>query len=234
VAKQGAAREKINVVPNWADDSLYYPRTPEVAMRQFLGLPEQARVVMYAGNLGSTHGVETILQAAQYLKKNDYIRFVFVGTGPEYDRMVQLKEELDLANVSFLGYVQPTDMPELLAVADLLVIHLRQSTSGAVSVPSRMLAYMASGLPMIVASEGAPRALVERLDCGDTCEPEQAKLLAERIACILSQPERLKQMGENGRRHYLAEFAEEKIVKQLIEMIHATSESLPPNGSAQR
>ena len=228
VVKQGAAREKISVVPNWADDALYYPRMPDAGMRQLLGLAEHTRVVMYAGNLGSTHGVEIILQAAQLLKEHTHILFVFAGTGPEYDRMVYLKKKLDLTNVLFLGYVQPARMPELLSVADLLVVHLRKSASGAVSVPSRMLAYMASGRPMLVASEGAPRALVERLACGIACEPENAEVLSESISYLLSHPEILKRMGENGRRHYLAEFAEDKIVNQLMGVIQTASE-LPPS-----
>ena len=223
VVKQGAPREKITVVPNWADDALYYPRQPDPGMRQHLGLAEDSRVVMYAGNLGSTHGVEVILQAAQLLRDQPHIHFVFAGTGPEYDQMVKIREELGLTNVLFLGYIQPTNMPGLLAVADVLVVHLRKSTSGAVSVPSRMLAYMASGRPMIVASEGAPRALVERLNCGLGCRPENAEVLAERIGCLLSRPDLLEQLGENGRRHYLNEFAEEKVVNQLMGVIRAAS-----------
>ncbi len=222
LVKQGAAREKICVVSNWADDSLYFPRSPD-GVRARWGVPDDAFVVMYAGNLGSTHGVGVILQAAQHLSDRSDIHLVLAGTGAEYEKMVRLKQELGLHNVTFLGYVQPANMPALLAAADLMVIHLRQSDSGAVSLPSRMLAYMACGRPMLVASDGAPRTLVERCECGVACEPENAIALSETIRQLAQQPERLRQLGQNGRQHYLDEFAEETVVRRLIELIEETA-----------
>lgn len=228
LAKQGATREKISVIPNCADDSLYYPRSSDTKTRQRLGLAEDAFVVMYAGNFGSTHGVEIILQAAHLLKTQSRILFVFTGTGAEFHKMVTLREELNLTNVVFLGYVQPASlMPELFSVADLMIIHMRKSASGAVSLPSRMLAYMACARPILAASEGAPRALVERIECGITCEPENPVLLANCISYLTEDPDLLKRMGENGRRHYVAEFAEDTVINGLIRVIQAASE-LPP------
>ena len=218
VTAQGAAREKISVVPNWADERIYAPR-PASDARQRLGIPADAFVAMYAGNLGSTHGVNTLLEAAQQLRLDSRIQFVFAGTGPEYEKMLGLKEQLGLTNVRFLGYVQPENMPDLLAMADILLVHLRRSASGAVSLPSRMLAYMASARPVLVASEGAPRRLVEEAQCGVVCEPENPNAIAGVLQQLASQPELLQQMGANGRQRYLDEFCEDIVLSRLLDLI---------------
>ena len=218
LTQQGVPPGKIKIIPNWTDEAIYYPHQESDA-RSRLGIAGQQFVVMYAGNMGATHGVDTILEAAQLLKDRTDIVFVFVGTGPEYERLTRLKDTRLLKNVNFLGYIQPDKMPDLLEAADVLVVHLRKSGTGAVSLPSRMMAYMASARPMLVASEGAPRALVERLLCGLACEPENARALAEAIDELAHQPERLRQMGLNGRQAYLAEFSEKKNVGRLIEVL---------------
>jgi colanic acid biosynthesis glycosyl transferase WcaI len=215
---QGVSPDKISVVSNWADDSIYIPRSAN-GVRQQYGLPEGRFLAMYAGNMGMTHGVEYLLDAARLLKERSDITFVFAGTGAEYDKMLQKKQQEGLDNVHFLGYIPPPRMPELLAAADLMLIHLRKSDSGAVSLPSRMLAYMACGRPMLVASEGAPRRFVERIRAGIGCDPENPVVIAERIKNISSQPEQLTKMGNNGRAIYEKEFCEQITIKNVIALI---------------
>ncbi len=220
LVEQGVPRAKMHVIPNWADDALYYPRNAG-GVRERYGLPSRVFLVMYAGNMGSTHGVEYLLHAAKLLEHKCDIHLVLVGTGPEYERMRRLQSELALTNVTFLGHKPHTEMPELLAAADLLVVHMKRNTLGAVSLPSRMLAYMACGRPMLVASDGAPRALVERHECGFGCEPESPHLLAQTIASLATQSELLVKMGANGRNAYLQEYTEEVVTDRLISLMES-------------
>lgn len=222
----GVSADKISVIPNWTDDSIYFPRSAEGIRRQY-GLPEDAFMVMYAGNMGSTHGVDCLLQAAAYLKEEAHIAFAFVGTGPEYENLVLMKQKLGLTNVSFLGFIQPIHMPELLAAADLMLVHLRRAESGAVSLPSRMLSYMACGRPMLVASEGAAAHLVEQAKCGQVCEPENPAEIAAWVQRLAHTPDCLAAMGANGRHHYLAEFSEKTVVARLVQLIEQVGARSP-------
>jgi glycosyltransferase involved in cell wall biosynthesis len=206
-------------VPNWADEDLYVPQTAN-GVRRTYGLREDAFLVMYAGNLGSTHGVEYLLEAARLLRDRQEILFAFVGTGPERERMIQVKESLGLANVMFLGYVQPASiLPGLLASADLMLVHLLGSAAGAVSLPSRMLAYMACARPMLVASHGAPRRLVEESGCGVACEPGDPQAIASSIVQLASHPDHLAEMGAKGRQAYLARYSEKTGVAELVRLL---------------
>lgn len=219
LADQGAPRDRISIMPNWADDSVYAP-VDGAQTRAQLGLKEDDFVVMYAGNMGTTHGVEVILESAHRLRDHAAIVFLMVGTGPDFDNLIRQKEQLGLDRLRFLGYHEPREMPPLLAAADLLVIHLRRSPSGAVSLPSRIPAYMACARPMLVAAEGAPRLVVEQAGCGLSCDPEDAAVMAQAILSASTNRAELDAMARRGRDAYLANFSESSVVSRLVDMVH--------------
>jgi glycosyltransferase involved in cell wall biosynthesis len=122
--------------------------------------------------------------------------------------------------VKFLGFIEPIErLSELVCAGDLMIVHIRSSTSGAVSLPSRMLSYMACARPVLVASQGAPRRLIEKASCGATCEPEDPRKMADTIVELYRQPSRLEEMGRRGRETYLAEFSERVVLDRLIKLI---------------
>jgi glycosyltransferase involved in cell wall biosynthesis len=225
LVSQGVPAAKIHVVPNWTDEQVYFPRERGDSRARY-GLPAKAFIVMYAGNMGASHGVDTLLKAAGLLASDARIHFVLQGSGPEYEHLETMARERGLGNVSFQGYLPDrADIPHFLAAADVMVIHLKKSPSGAVSLPHRMLAYMACGRPMIVASEGAPRDLVQEVGCGVTCEPGQPAVLANHILELAANPERLHEMGANGRSAYQARYSEAASLARLFAAIDATAKT---------
>jgi colanic acid biosynthesis glycosyl transferase WcaI len=111
----------------------------------------------------------------------------------------------------------------LLAAADLLVVHLRRSESGAVSLPSRIMAYMACARPMIVAAEGAPRRVVESAHCGLVVNPGDPNTLADAIRTLRADPERRAAMAAAGRKYYLEHFSESAGVGRLADELERIS-----------
>ena len=113
------------------------------------GLPRDAFVVMYA-ELGSSQAVGTLVEAAQLLRDESRIVFALSGSGAEYERTCKTCESLALPNVILLGYIQQrSELPYLYSCADVMLVHIRRSPSGAVSLPSRILAYMACARPIL-------------------------------------------------------------------------------------
>ena len=112
-------------------------------------------------------------------------------------------------------------MPYLLAAADLLVVHLKRSPAGAVSLPSRIPAYMACARPILVAAEGAPRQIIEQMGCGFTCDSEDHDAMADAILYASSDRARLDLMGRLGREAYLAHYSENSVVARLVDLVHA-------------
>ena len=199
----GVAAEKIAIVENAADERHFWPVSSNGARERY-DLPPGAFVVMYAGNFGSTHGIPTLIQVAELLRAQRDIVLVFVGGGAEYSKAVAAAREKRLENVRFLGYIQDKgDLKYLYAAADLMLVHLTKSRSGAVSLPSRIAAYMCCARPVLVASEGAPSILVRDAKAGVCCPPGDAGAIAEEIIKLKLDPARLLAYGANGRQYYL-------------------------------
>jgi len=218
LADLGTPSNKISVIPNWTDEVCYYPR-PAAGVRERYGLPEGVFLVMYAGNFGSSHGVGCVLESAKLLRNNPGIAFAFLGSGAEYPHLRHLAAEMGLPNVHFLGYIDSNDeMPYLFSAADIMVVHLRGSTSGAVSLPSRMASYMACARPILVASRGAPKNLVEAAGCGLTCEPDDPEALAAAILAV-SRRSDLAALGASGRRYYFEHLCEQISSDRLVRLI---------------
>ena len=214
---RGVPAHKISVVPNGADETLYRPLNGREVRAQY-GWRSNEFIVMYAGNFGAIHGVEVILEAARRCQHLP-IKFVFVGTGPQAPRLKTLAAEMQLANVSFLGYRPSQEMPFLFAAADLMLVHVRDGPHGAVSLPSRIAAYMASGRPTLVAARGAARNLIEASRGGVSCDPDDPALLVSEILALAAAPVRRDAMSDCALKFYAAHLSARRVIPSLIELI---------------
>ncbi len=83
--ENGVLRERIRVIPNWSDVENLYPIKEGNAFRREHQLDDKF-VVMYSGNMGVPHLLEPVLDAAERLKNEPDIEFLFVGGGVQKRR----------------------------------------------------------------------------------------------------------------------------------------------------
>jgi glycosyltransferase involved in cell wall biosynthesis len=157
--QKGVPPEKIHVISNWVDADFYRPQAPDLAMMEKLGLAGHFNV-MFAGTMGLAQGLETVLDAAALLTDLPRLQFVFVGDGADSDRLQQSARERGLANVKFLGRYPGDQMPALYAMADVLLIHLRDDPLFRITIPHKVFTYMAGAKPILAALEGDPAEVV--------------------------------------------------------------------------
>jgi len=227
IAETGIDADKIDVVPNCTDEQCFSPQ-PAGDLRARCGIPPSAFVVMYAGNFGSTHGIDAILEAAALLRSEKNIRFVFCGTGPEYRRALERCSQAGLGNALFLGFIaDPAHLPGIYAAADLMIVATRRAPSGAVSLPSRIAAYMACARPILVAGTGAPARLVEAAGCGYICAPDAPAAIADAVRQARSADGRLAGMAASGRAYYLAHLSAARTMDAVSSLL-AQIMSRPP------
>ena len=212
---QGVPAEKLLVVPNWPDERIFQPRDPG-DVRERLKLPKSAFLVVYAGNVGSTHGVEHVIDAAALLSSDPDVFVVIAGAGPELQTMKDRAAAKGLTNIAFTGFLSTDDMVQLINTAQLMLVHLKSSPLGAVSLPSRITSYMACARPILIASEGAPREQVEAAECGVGVPPENAGAIAAAVRELRQHPERLEEMGRAGKRYVAANISEHVVVSRLV------------------
>jgi len=112
-------------------------------------------------------------------------------------------------NVKFIGYVERrSNLPSLYACANIMLVHLRRSPEGAVSLPSRLLAYMACARPVLICCEGAPLNLIQAAACGYPLRAGKCTAMAAAIMRASGQRAELEQMGASGRQYYLEHLSE--------------------------
>ncbi|MDQ3930923.1 MAG: glycosyltransferase family 4 protein, partial [Chloroflexota bacterium] len=193
---KGVPTSKIAVISNWGDPDTYGPVDGE-SLREQLGW--QGKVVfMLAGNMGLTHGLETVIEAAALLQDNPNILFAFVGSGAAKDSLVRRAEARGLRNVLFIGQVPPEEAAKLTNAADAMLVHLKPAMGGDFSVPHRIFSYMLCARPVVAAAAGSTAELVRSLDCGWVCPPSDAEGLARLLAEVAADPDTRRIKGQNG------------------------------------
>ena len=209
--KKGVDPLKISIANHWIDTAPFgQPSSRDV--RRESGLDGKF-VVMFAGNLGIVQGLETVVEAAALLRDRPEIAFVFVGDGSDRTRLESLVSQHALSNVRFAGQHPASDMPAFMRAADVLLVHLRRSDIADHAVPTKLLAYLAAGRPVLCATGGAAAELVQQAGAGVTTPPGDVSALVaavERLAALA--PDARERMGRNGRSFLHAHFDKERVI----------------------
>jgi glycosyltransferase involved in cell wall biosynthesis len=211
---KGVPPAKIKVIPNWADEDIYFPvlRHEEFAARY--GLAGHFNVV-FGGNHGAAQALTSVLQAAQLVADLRDLQFVLIGDGIEKAALVRHAQEAGLHNVLFLERQPATVMRKFYASADVLLVHLKDDPLFEITIPSKMMAYLACGRPILAATKGDAAELVNSAHAGFVCEPQNPHALAGalRKLYMMSRAER-EALGAAGRQAYLAGYTRAVLVAQ--------------------
>ncbi len=223
ILAQYAPRERISVIPCWADVKLLKPMAK--AENRFIkahGLGGKF-VVMYSGNIGNTHRVEALVDIAKKLRDIDDIVFVIIGEGGKKELVKRRVAESGLTNVVMLPF-QPREMlPHSLAAADVGVVTLDE-TSSQVSVPSKTYSMLAVGAPLLcLAGEKSELAkLVGSHDVGACFSPDAVSEAANWLRALKNSPSRHRELSANARATSLL-FSPENAKKYVAALRRAAS-----------
>ena len=199
VAKLQAARgdragDTVHVIPNFVDTDAIVPADRATPYRVELGLGN-GPVVLYAGNVGFSQSLDLMLAAARQLPE---VTFLINGNGAA--RTPLETAAIDIANLRFADYIEPSRLSELLATGDIHVVPLRRGL-GRVSVPSKTYSIMAAGRPVVAAIDpdtAVPRILAES-GGGIAVPPDDAPAFVEAIRLLVEDPDRGTRLGALGR-----------------------------------
>lgn len=142
----------ITIIPNWADLDEIQPilpaQNPFSAAHGLLG----KTVIQYSGNMGRTHDIDVVLNAAKVLEHRKDIVFLFVGYGGKSKDLDTIQKQRPGRNVVFLPRQTREMLGAMLASATATVISFVPEMLG-VSVPSRMYNILAAGVPIIAIAD---------------------------------------------------------------------------------
>lgn len=208
LVRRGVPESRIEVIYNWCEEDKITLGQRNRDLEGPLGSPDRFNVV-FAGTMGKAQGLDTVLEAAVLLiGKIPKVQFVFVGGGVDVNRLKQVAEAKKLSNVLFLPRRPVSEIGEILAKANVLLVHLKKDPLFTITIPSKIQAYLAAGRPILVGVEGDAAELVKNSRAGAAYDPASALSLANAVEEFYGMPsERLEEMGKNGRQFYMAELS---------------------------
>ena len=220
LARKTGDEGRITIIPNWADLTEVSPLPREGnAFLERLGLPGKF-VVQYAGNMGRTHGLDSLLGAAERLQNCLEVHFLFIGSGARKDWLEQAARDRGLRNVTVLPRQPREELSAVLSACDVAVISFLPGMAG-VSVPSRMYNILAAGKPILgVTDRDSELALViEEERVGWVVPPSQPEKIVEAIQDARSAPDVLAEMGQRARTVAEKKYSPESVIQAYVSLI---------------
>ncbi len=143
------AAGKVCTIPNWVD--LEQVRCGPVqgnSFRKEYGW-EKDRILMYSGNLGAAHEMETILPLVSVLEAEvPSLHFVLVGDTPRHKAFAEKAKNMRIHRMTCLPFQPLEKLGDLLGAADAHLVSQKPEVDGLL-VPSKFYGAVAAGRPII-------------------------------------------------------------------------------------
>jgi colanic acid biosynthesis glycosyl transferase WcaI len=205
LVNKGVPVNKIICIPNWVNVNFIHPLPKQnnswISSHQLDG----KFIVLYSGNIALTQGLETVIEAAVYLRHIREIVFVIVGESTALQRLQQYCLLHGADNVLLLPLQPREKLPEMLAAADVgLIVQKRNIIS--FNMPSKIPLLLASGRPIVgsVPATGTAARAIKLSGGGIIVEPESPDAMAAAVHDLYANPTLCTRLGNAGR-----QFAEE-------------------------
>ncbi len=227
ILKSGVQTQRVAIIPNWCDDQAIRPLpAQDNPLRGAWGLHNKF-IVGYSGNLGRAHEYQTLVDAADLLRAQTDIVFLFIGGGALTSRLkVEIARRGLAKSFRFFPYQDASLLPQSLALPDIHWLSLLPAMEGLI-VPSKFYGIASAGRATIAVADpgGEIGTLVTRHDCGVAIAPGDSARLADAIRLLANDAARRAQMGDNARRMLESAFSR-KISLKSWEGVFAEQQSL--------
>lgn len=195
---RGIGAQKIDVVTNGVDLSLFKPRKKNDGLLKKLGI-ENRFIAGYIGTIGMAHGLETLLEAAEILQRTsgaENIHILILGDGAKKDTLKQMAILKRLHNITFMSTVPKSEVGEYWSLLDISIIHLKKDPLFEKVIPSKLFECMGMGIPVLHGVLGESAEIVNSVHMGVTLTPENSQKLADELLALSRDSEAVCQMAK--------------------------------------
>jgi len=219
--KHPGLKSKIKIIENWsiADIPIINKQENHFAQQHQL---QEIFTVLYSGNLGRMHDIETITEAAKILR-DEPMRFVFIGDGAKTKIVQQAIDAEHLQNILILPYQPRELLPISLTACDISLVSLIPGAEYIVA-PSKLYGMLAAGRGII--SISVPNSYIDQLltnsGCGINIPPNHPQYLADIIRQLQSNQEKVKLMGERARQLYEKKYTFERALSEYEQILFSS------------
>ena len=215
--EKGVDQQRVFLFPNWVDMSLIRPLDETGRLREELGIPADARVVLYSGNMGEKQGLDLIIDVARSFADPRAL-FLMCGDGAVRGRLQAAAA--DLSNVRFIPLQPLARLNELLNLAQVHLLPQRTAAEDLV-MPSKLSAIMASGRPVVATARAGSELARAAREGGVVVNPGDTQAFASAIRRLLEDEALRHQLGAAGRAYALANWERETVLQRAFDELQA-------------
>jgi len=203
--------KNIFVISNGIDLVRFNGLRKEIIRRK-LNIASDEKIILFVGTLKFIKGISYLIEAMGAIKeKEEKVKLILVGEGPERKRLENLTKELNLEKeINFIGGVENNKIPEYMSVSDIFILSSLSESFGIVNLEA-----MASGLPIVATKVGGIPEIVKDGENGFLVEPGDSKQIAEKILYLLSNDDIRKSISI-ANREKAKNYSWDSVVDKLI------------------
>ncbi len=199
--------QKLTIIHNGTDFCPCKNAETIRALRDEFNVEPKEKIVGCIARMRKQKGYELFLKAAALVINNTRnTKFLIVGDGEEYNRLLNLSIQLGInSRVCFTG--PRTDIERVLSIFDIFLL-----TSHYEGMPVCLLEAMASSIPVVATAVGGVPEVIQDGVSGYLVNSRDPQQIAGRIVTLLSNDNLRIRMGENGLRIYRSRFTVERMI----------------------
>ncbi len=220
---RGIPAARIFIAENWASSAAIQPM-------QRPGDPKEL-VLLYSGNLGLAHDLDTLTGAMTGLRDDHRFRFLFVGSGGRRKELEAFCTANDIRSAEMRPYVSRDQLSKGLAAGDIGLVTQHNVCCGSV-VPSKVYGILAAGRPILFIGPAAatPALVIDRHQCGWQINPGDVEGLSRLLVYLADNPQLVKQAGARARQALLDHYDLPHSVDRIAAILNVPSIPLPQTG----
>lgn len=191
-------------------------------------LPPAPLRLMFAGNVGESQNLDIFIAAAKRLRGHCEVQWVIVGSGRDLDRIMALVVEAGLDDiVIFAGRHPMNKMPAFYALADAMVISLKDTEIFRMTVPYKLQTYMSAGKPVIGSISGETRSIIEAAQIGFCADAEDLHGLCEAIQNFAAlTPSQRRGMSANALEYFTTHYSADRVFGDLEQQLLSVAKTV--------
>jgi glycosyltransferase involved in cell wall biosynthesis len=207
--KHAVDYKKIKVVKNGANLELFQPQPKNQKLISELGLDNKF-IIGYIGTHGMAHGLDFVLRSAKN-STDTSLHFLLIGSGAKRKELLELKNQLQLKNVTMLESISKSDVVQYTSILDAGLVNLKRSETFQSVIPSKIFELAAMHKPILLGVEGESATIVEEYQVGYTFIPEDKEDFYSKIQAMKSVSFDYSRL--------LEDFDRTKLAKEMLDFI---------------
>ncbi len=206
-------------LPNGVDVSFYDEQKIAGKWRAENGFGSDDFLILYAGIIGHAQGLEIILKAAERTKGYP-VKWILLGSGPEKEKLISMKEQMKMDNVYFFEPLPKLIMPGVWKSVDVSLVPLRRIDLFKGAIPSKIFESAAMKKPILLGVEGEAKELfIDEGKAGLAFIPDDGDDLAAKAMHLYNNRAEIAVLGENGHKYVNVRFNRNTIAENFYELL---------------